>query len=224
MLYTGDAMRYARVCLSPITICLIISSASIILWIIGARSHIAESSKHYDTASNVRDFVQYRHAEVFPVKATKKEIQLSDVGYYSACMKKCHNTYEAADIGGPDGTEIVVAVSGKVVGVQQKSMAQSKQSGASVRIQGSDGLWYYYTHMRADSARVHVGQTVRAGEVLGVMGTSRDAQGAAPHLHFDVSKVDNGFDRGVNMCSHACYQLTPPQPILRKAYQSLPEG
>ncbi len=177
----------------------------------------------FPTSSSAKQRVEYEKITTFPVRATKKQIQLSEVGYSYHCRKKCHATYEAADIGAPEGTQVVAAISGHVIGVNQEGVAQSKKSGASIRIRGSDGLWYYYTHLAANSAVVQPGQVVRAGDLLGVMGSSRDAQGAAPHLHLDVSVVENGFDRGANLCSEICSNLVAPQPMLLKAYLALPE-
>lgn len=213
-----------RLFLLPILVCLAVSVLGIILWIVNARSYAVSNNKHYYSTDEAKNLVLNKSVAVFPVQATKREIQLSRVGYYSACVVSCHNTYEAADVGGPEGAEVVAVVGGRVVDVMQESTAQGKPSGASLRIEGADGLWYYYTHMRAGSVQVQTGQVVRTGQVLGVIGDSQDAQGAPPHLHFDVSTIENGFDRGVGLCSELCYHLVPPQPILRRAYQALPES
>ncbi len=208
---------------SPILVCLVISIVGIILWLFNARSQISDNVGFQKSSDTALSLASYKRLEIFPVRATKKAIQLSQVGYNYHCRKKCHATYEAADIGAPEGTQIVAAVSGRVIGVNQDGVAQSKKSGASIRIRGSDGLWYYYAHLAVNSAVVQPGQIVRAGDPLGVMGSSRDAQGAAPHLHLDVSVVENGFNRGANLCSEMCSNLVAPQPMLLRAYLALPE-
>lgn len=208
---------------APILVCVVISIVSIILWLVNARSQMSGDAGFYKSSDTALSSVSYKRVEVFPVRATKKQIQLSEVGYNYHCRRKCHATYDAADIGAPEGTQVVAAVSGRVIGVNQEGVAQSKKSGASIRIRGADGLWYYYTHLAANSVVVQTGQVVRAGDLLGVMGSSRDAQGAAPHLHLDVSVVENGFDRGANLCSEICSNLIAPQPLMLKAYLALPE-
>lgn len=209
--------------LIPYIVCGLIGLMCIIPWALHAREMHNDHQGFFSTSPSARQRVEYEKITTFPVRATKKQIQLSEVGYNYMCYKYCHATYEAADIGAPEGTQIVAAVSGRVIGVNQDGVAQSKKSGASVRIRGTDGLWYYYAHLAANSAVVQPGQIVRAGDPLGVMGSSRDAQGAEPHLHLDVAVVENGFDRGANLCSEMCSNLVAPQPMLLKAYLALPE-
>jgi hypothetical protein len=48
-----------------------------------------------------------------------------------------------------------------------------------------DGFFALYAHMKPGSVRVRVGQRVRAGAVLGLLGNSGNS--SAPHLHFHVT-------------------------------------
>lgn len=224
MFYTDVIVNWKQSIILPIFVCVSVSIVSIILWINSSQAYSNQYIKRFNTDSRAKETVRYKYAEVFPLITSKRKIQLSPVGYNNLCINACHYNYEAADIGAPEGTQVVVATSGVVIGVNQDSVAQSKNAGASVRIRGADGLWYYYAHMRAGSVPVHVGQVVRAGSELGAVGSAEEAQGTKPHLHFDVSVVENGFDRGTSICSDLCSQLVAPQPLLRKAYQALPEG
>lgn len=201
-----------------------VSIVSIILWIVGVRTDAAVNNQYFLSSAEAKQAVRYKQVAVFPVHASKRAIQLTQVGYNAQCIRGCHYTYEAADIGAPEGTEVMAAVSGRVMDVDQQTLAQSKPSGASIRIKGSDGLWYYYTHMRVSSARPEVGQLVRAGDAIGVVGSKEDAQGTAPHLHFDISTIDNGFSRGTSLCDDKCHSLVAPQPLLWGAYAKLPEN
>lgn len=47
-----------------------------------------------------------------------------------------------------------------------------------------NGFYAFYAHMKPGSVRVRVGQKVRAGTVLGLLGNSGNS--TAPHLHFHV--------------------------------------
>ena len=46
------------------------------------------------------------------------------------------------------------------------------------------GLFAFYAHMKPGSVRVRLGQKVRAGTVLGLLGNSGNS--SAPHLHFHL--------------------------------------
>ena len=62
---------------------------------------------------------------------------------------------------------------------------------------GGNRLWlrdrqgneYYYAHLSAFSPLAVNGQRVKAGDVLGFVGTSGDAEGTPPHLHFEIHPV-----------------------------------
>jgi murein DD-endopeptidase MepM/ murein hydrolase activator NlpD len=50
-----------------------------------------------------------------------------------------------------------------------------------------DGRYALFAHLKPGSVRVRVGETVRRGQVLGLVGTSGNS--SEPHLHFHV--MDN---------------------------------
>jgi hypothetical protein len=47
----------------------------------------------------------------------------------------------------------------------------------------------YYAHLDGHSG-LHEGQKVRAGDLLGIVGTTGNAPKDAPHLHFAVTRLD----------------------------------
>jgi murein DD-endopeptidase len=61
----------------------------------------------------------------------------------------------------------------------------SEASGNYVALALADGRYALYEHLKPGSVRVHAGQTVRRGEVLGALGFTGDSTG--PHLHFHVA-------------------------------------
>lgn len=194
---------------------------SLLFWVIS--SVPPEEIAYAATNLNVVSLAEGKNIAIFPLQTTKKAIQLSSAGYYFDCKAYCHDTYEAADIGAPVGTHVISVVDAYVASVNQSTVIQGKTGGATVRLRGDDGWWYYYAHMKSGSAKVQTGDRVRAGQNLGEVGSSIDAQGSVPHLHFDVSRVENGFDRGAGICSDQCRYLVAPQPLLLKAYLGLPE-
>ncbi|SFL01130.1 M23 family metallopeptidase [Rhodanobacter glycinis] len=58
-------------------------------------------------------------------------------------------------------------------------------SGNFVSLALGGGRYAHYEHLQPGSIRVHVGEHVRRGEVIGALGFSGDSTG--PHLHFHVS-------------------------------------
>lgn len=50
----------------------------------------------------------------------------------------------------------------------------------------ADGTWYYMAHLRGFAPGVAEGAAVRAGDVIGFNGDTGNAQGGAPHVHFEV--------------------------------------
>lgn len=68
---------------------------------------------------------------------------------------------------------------------------KDRECGNGVLLVHADGSQTQYCHMRKDSLRVRVGQQVRAGEELGLVGLS--GQTEFPHLHFQVRQVDGRY-------------------------------
>ncbi len=155
---------------------------------------------------------------VFPISATKSIIRegLEGAKWSSTSSGNTHHSYNAADIFVPTGTTVVAAMGGKVISANNNGGS----FGSSVRIEGQDGYWYYYTHMGVGTVGVSSGQQVVSGAVLGKIGLSKDAQNTTPHLHFDISPQENSFMRGYG---GAKGPLINPQPWLIEAFQLLPE-
>lgn len=88
----------------------------------------------------------------------------------------------AIDVYAKRGTPIVAPVGGKVLSAKKSSIG-----GYTVRMRGSDGLTYYFAHMDSQAV-VKPGQTVQPGAHLGFVGSSGNAQGTTPHLHFSIRR------------------------------------
>ena len=61
--------------------------------------------------------------------------------------------------------------------------------GNHVIMQIGDGLFAFYAHMQPGSLRVKVGDKVRRGDVLGLLGNSGNSSG--PHLHFHLCNASS---------------------------------
>ena len=181
---------------------------------------------------------------VFPQRTTKAQLAAQKPSVWSPdCVNKvsimgpgssnpvmdisglCHHDYLAADIFNDTGTAVVAPRPGRIV-----SSGDGGSVGWTVRISsekalGGDGLWYYFAHMLkpAEHGTVYpkVGDVVKAGDQIGSVGNDADAQNTQHHTHFDVSPVDNSFDRGYNGTSGP---LMDPMPALKAAYAKLPSN
>ncbi|WP_197320773.1 M23 family metallopeptidase [Saccharomonospora sp. NB11] len=86
-------------------------------------------------------------------------------------------THYGIDIANAIGTPILAAADGTVI-----DAGPASGFGLWVRVQLDDGTIHVYGHM--DSFSVQVGQRVKAGEQIAVIGNK--GQSTGPHLHFEV--------------------------------------
>jgi murein DD-endopeptidase MepM/ murein hydrolase activator NlpD len=98
----------------------------------------------------------------------------------------------------PEGTPVLAAREGKVVSVKDDSTRgganrKYEDDANLIIVQHSDGTMAHYCHLKAKSARVKLGDKVRAGEMLALSGNTGFTSG--PHLHFAVFKAKSGFGR-----------------------------
>ncbi|MCB9642229.1 MAG: peptidoglycan DD-metalloendopeptidase family protein [Myxococcales bacterium] len=69
-------------------------------------------------------------------------------------------------------------------------------SGNYVRLRHSDGKYSYYLHMKRGTVQVRIGQHVKCGDRLGLVGSSGCSTG--PHLHFQVNVSSGSRDPFLN--------------------------
>ena len=105
----------------------------------------------------------------------------SDFGY-RICPYHGRELHSGLDMGAPTGTPIRAALAGKVV----KSY-YSISYGNYTLIDHGNGMTTAYAHQ--SKRLVKVGDTVEAGEVIGLVGSTGNSTG--PHLHFEVRVVGN---------------------------------
>ncbi len=84
--------------------------------------------------------------------------------------------HEGNDLFARRGTPAVATVSGTVV------QTDGKLGGNQVKLLGDDGVGYYYTHLDSFGAEGRVS----AGTVIGYVGTTGNAAGGPPHVHFEI--------------------------------------
>jgi murein DD-endopeptidase MepM/ murein hydrolase activator NlpD len=106
---------------------------------------------------------------------------------------RAHHDYAATDILAKKGCKFVSPVNGVVDEVNRTDLWSGKtnlgidRGGLYVSIIGDDGVRYYGSHLSSVLASIQPGVAVKAGRVLGKIGSTGSARGTAPHLHFGIS-------------------------------------
>ena len=106
---------------------------------------------------------------------------------------RAHHDYAATDILAKAGCKFVAPINGVVDEVNRTDIWSGKtnlgidRGGLYVSIIGEDGVRYYGSHLRSIPASIQPGVVVKAGRLLGAIGSTGSARGTAPHLHFGIS-------------------------------------
>lgn len=111
-------------------------------------------------------------------------------------------SHAGQDLMAPKHRPVVAAVDGVVTRVRHDN---SGLSGNSLTIRDDEGWSYVYIHLNNDTPGtddgsnryelafadgIRSGQRVRAGEVVGYVGDSGNAENTSPHLHFELHAPD----------------------------------
>jgi murein DD-endopeptidase MepM/ murein hydrolase activator NlpD len=89
--------------------------------------------------------------------------------------------HEGQDIFARRGTRILSATSGYILKIGENPLG-----GQTVSVIGKGGRTYYYAHLDSYAKNIHERDRVTTRTVLGYVGTTGNAQGTPPHLHFGV--------------------------------------
>ena len=89
--------------------------------------------------------------------------------------------HKGQDIFAPRNTPIYSATNGYVWRI-----AGNNLGGNTVWVVGAGGRVYYYAHLEKYAENLKVGDEVSNETTLGYVGTSGNAKGTPPHLHFGV--------------------------------------
>jgi len=89
--------------------------------------------------------------------------------------------HEGQDIFAPRGTPVLSATEGYIVRIGENTLG-----GQTVSVLGAGGRVYYYAHLDAYAPNIATGEQVTTETILGYVGTTGNAAGTPPHLHFGV--------------------------------------
>jgi murein DD-endopeptidase MepM/ murein hydrolase activator NlpD len=95
------------------------------------------------------------------------------------------NRHEAIDLMEPWGTPVLAVVDGTII-----KLFLSKPGGNTIYLFDNDQAYcYYYAHLDHYAAGLHEGQHVSPGDVIAYVGSTGNANPAAPHLHFTIFEL-----------------------------------
>ena len=106
-------------------------------------------------------------------------------------------THEGIDIPAPEGTPVLAAATGILVGRDSSALG-----GRAVYIRGLDERTvYFYGHLERFAAGLKEGDLVRQGTVIAHVGHTGNASPDNPHLHFSIHTVadPNRYWRGQSL-------------------------
>ncbi|QHL90492.1 peptidoglycan DD-metalloendopeptidase family protein [Sphingomonas changnyeongensis] len=102
-------------------------------------------------------------------------------------------------------------VADRPVGVGGPSVATAQAAGNAVIIDHGDGWESQYSHLRRGSVSVRPGDTVRAGDAIGLVGLSGETE--YPHLHFALRHHGRPVDPFAGTPAPAACGTGPARPL-----------
>jgi len=146
-----------------------------------------------------------------PIAANEVNWPVADYRYGGALFGS-DNIHTGIDIPSPTGTPVLAAASGRVTwagyGLFSSENKTDDPYGLVVTIRhdfGYQGQRLYTVYAHLDKILVNVGQEVKTGDTLGLVGTTGMTTG--PHLHFEVRMETNSYFATYN----PELWLSPPQ-------------
>jgi murein DD-endopeptidase MepM/ murein hydrolase activator NlpD len=100
--------------------------------------------------------------------------------------------HHGEDIFAAGGTPLLAVADGTL-----HTIGFNRIGGYRVWLRDTSGNEFYYAHLSAYSPLAVEGRSVKAGDVIGFVGATGDADGGAPHLHFEIhpsSMLGLGYD------------------------------
>ena len=105
----------------------------------------------------------------------------ASVGYDFAVPKPDVGWHHGNDIFAPAGAPVLAVADGELFAVGWNELG-----GQRIWLRDEKGYEFYYAHLSAYSPLAFEGAHVQAGDVIGFVGTTGDAAGTSPHLHFEI--------------------------------------
>ena len=124
--------------------------------------------------------------------------------------------HEGQDIFAPKGTPILSATNGYIYKIGENNLG-----GQTVSVISSGGRVYYYAHLDRYAQGIEVGDRVSTRTVLGYVGTTGNAQGTPPHLHFGIYTLTGAINPLPLLTDRVAPTVTTVKPKENKAKGTL---
>ncbi|MEA9899538.1 M23 family metallopeptidase [Xanthomonas campestris] len=120
-------------------------------------------------------------ALLIPVQGTTSS-QLQDTFTDARSEGRVH---DAIDILAPAGTPVLAVADGTV-----EKLFDSKRGGLTVyQFEPGGKYCYYYAHLQRYADGLAEKQVIKRGQLIGYVGSTGNADPAAPHLHFEIHRL-----------------------------------
>jgi peptidoglycan hydrolase-like protein with peptidoglycan-binding domain len=143
--------------------------------------------------------------------------------------QRASGTHQGQDLFAPKGSSVVAAASGVIERANSSSVSatENPEGCCSLVVRHDDGWKTVYVHLDNDTPgtddgqgwglaeSIDVGARIEAGQVIGFVGDSGNAEETSPHLHFELHDPDgvvvNPYDSLLGaVTSGACTPSEPP--------------
>ena len=94
-------------------------------------------------------------------------------------------THEGTDVFAPTGTPVLAVTDGTLYRVGTRQIP-----GNRMWLRSGNGDTFFFGHLAAFAHDARNGAKVRAGDVIGFVGSTGDAEQTPPHLHFEIHPQD----------------------------------
>lgn len=155
------------------------------IWISVHQDGVAPSPEEIDAAlgGNRQEVNVSPPGLIIPVAGIRPN-QLSDT--FTQARAGGRRVHDAIDIMAPRGTAVIAAAAGTV----ERLFFSHGGGGITVYVRSPDGAWiYYYAHLDGYAPGLHEGQRLAQGDAIGRVGSTGNANDAAPHLHFAIMRM-----------------------------------
>lgn len=129
----------------------------------------------------------FRYAELLTkepetkIEIPVRKVKASQIADTFGAPRGNDRDHQGQDIFAPRNTPVYAAVPGYIWRIGENNLG-----GNTVWTVGAGGRVYYYAHLEKYGENIKVGDEVTTDTVLGYVGTSGNAKGTPPHLHFGV--------------------------------------